>query len=454
MTRSVRMTVGALAALAAAVAIAPRAAQAQGAHDDNCVVCRTKKQLSESITWLRLGADLRYRFYRIDNHRLDKKHAMHEFLFQRGRARVWAKATPLENLELNVRLMGEPRHWCKPDVKDTWTHCEAFLDQLNVKWSKAAGLPLTLTVGRQDFKFGEGWLLRDGTPRDGGRSTFFDAARAKYAAKDIQTTFDLIYVHNSANSSALHRPFNDADFDIAEHDEQGAIFYVSNKSLKGHTLEGYFIYKHDEQTSPAGWDADLYTFGLRAKGSLDEHWKYRMEIAPQFGQKNDTDVCALGSSNRLAYHLHDAWKSDVHVDYEFRSGHEDTQDGAFDILWGRWYQGSNLWHFYLATMETVIAAPSNYHRVAVGWSGRPAEKLWINFDYHLLFRDEKTFSGQRGYSEDGCFRGQLLTALIGYDHNKHVKSHLMLDLFFPGNYYTDDRNDVAFFMKYQIVFTW
>jgi len=437
-----------------AAALLPAVAPAEGTHDDNCILCQAKHKLGESVPWLRLGADLRYRFYRIDNPKLDKTHPDHEFVFQRPRARVWAKATPLENLELNARLMGEPRYWCKPDSKPKWTHCDAFLDQLNVRWSQAMGLPLTLTVGRQDFKFNEGWLLRDGTPLDGGRSTFFDAARATYQAQDIQTTFDLIFIHNHANVAWLHRAINDRDFDIAEHDEDGAVFHVTNKSVQGHTLDGYFIYKHTEPVVPKGWRSDLYTFGARAAGRLDENWKYRAEIAPQFGQKDDTDVCALGANSRLAYHFNDAWKNDLHVDYEYRSGHKDTQDGAFDILWGRWYQGSNLWHFYVAKLEALMAAPSNYHRVAVGWGTRPTKKLWLKLDYHLLFRDRNTFSGRAGFTEDGAFRGQLITGILGYDVNKHVKTHLMLDWFFPGDYYSETRNDAAFFLKYQVVFTW
>ena len=433
---------------------AARAQPQNGPCDDNCILCRTKRQLHESISWLKLGADLRYRFYRMDNWKLDKHHPDHEFLFQRGRARAWAKITPLENLELNVRMMGEPRYWCKPDSKETWTHCEAFLDQLNVRWTRALNLPLTVTAGRQDFKLDEGWLVRDGTPLDGGRSTFFDAVRGTWQADAIDTTIDLMYVHNHANSSWLHRPANDADFDIAEHDEQGAIVHVTNRSLKGHTLGAYFIYKNDEKVSPRGWDADLYTFGLRAKGAIDEHWKYRAEIAPQFGHKNGTKVCALGSNNELAYHLNDAWKNVLRTQYEYRSGDPHTQNGAFDILWGRWYQGSNLWHFYVAKLEAVMAAPSNYHRVSVGWKAKPAKKWWFAADYHLLFRDRNTFSGRTGFSDSGCFRGQLISSIVGFDQNQHVKHHVMLDLFFPGDYYTSARNDAAFFLKYQVIFTW
>lgn len=453
-----RKTRTALAWAVVAWAAMPAGALAQkkadGPYDENCIICRTKKRLDESIPWLRLGADLRLRLYYNNTVRLDKSHhPTHEQLWQRHRARVWASVRPIEDLELNVRLMGEPRYWCSPDTKDSFTHCEALIDQLNIRWRNAFDLPLTLTVGRQDFKFGEGWLLRDGVPLDGGRSTFFDAARATLSVKDIHTTFDLIYVYNHADSAWFHRPINDQDLDFAEHDEQGAIFYVSNQSVKGHTFDGYFIYKHTDRVIARGWDSDLYTFGLRAKGSLSANWKYRGELAPQFGHKNGTDVCALGFNGELAYHFNDAWKNVLRAQYEYRSG-DDDQDGAFDILWGRWYQGSNLWHFYLAPLETLMAAPSNYHRVALGWGCTPLKSFRVDLDYHLLFRDENPFAGTPGFSRNGCFRGQLITVLLRHKFNEHIQGHLMVDLFFPGDYYSDRNNDVALFTKLQIVFTW
>ncbi len=39
------------------------------------------------------------------------------------------------------------------------------------------GMPLTATVGRQDIIEGVGWLVMDGTPLDGSRTVYFDAAR-------------------------------------------------------------------------------------------------------------------------------------------------------------------------------------------------------------------------------------------------------------------------------------
>jgi hypothetical protein len=418
-----------------------------------CEVCQAKERFHKLVPWLELGTDLRLRGYYILNPKLDKHHPSHELFFQRHRLRVWASLKPIADLRFNIRLMAEPRHWYKPDSKDSFTHCEAIFDKFNIEWSNVLGLPVKLTVGRQDMKLGRGWLIKDGTPVDGGRSGFFDAIRATIRAKDIQTTLDLVYVHNHADTAWFIRPFSDRDLDIAEHDESGVIVYLSNTSVEKHTIDAYFIYKDDRKVSSKGWNADLFTFGGRVVGACGEGWTYRGELAIQLGEKNGSDVTAMGADTEVAYHFKDAWKSRVRAQYEYRSGDEDTQDGAFDILWGRWYQGSNLWHFYVAQLDALIAGPSNYHRLAVGYACKPAKKWGVELDYHLLFRDRNPFTGQSRFGR-GCFRGQLVTLLIKYDHNKHLKSHLMFDMFFPGDYYSNNANDMALFTKFQIILSW
>jgi hypothetical protein len=41
-----------------------------------------------------------------------------------------------------------------------------------------------------------------------------------------------------------------------------------------------------------------------------------------------------------------------------------------------------------------------------------------------------------------------------YQFNEHIAGHLQGEVFLPGNYYSDAANDVAFFGRYELVFTW
>lgn len=419
-----------------------------------CAICDAKKRFHEVIPWLELGADLRHRMIYDNALKLDKNADGHERFWLRERARVWARVKPVDDLEFNIRAVFEPRYYCKPEsMEHPFIRHEALFDLLNVKVSNVGGLPLSVVLGRQELKFGDGWLVLEGTPLDGTRTLHFDAARATFNADDIKTIFDAVFILNHANSSAWIRPFNDRDVDLIEHDEIGGILYASNKSLKNHTLDGYFIYKHDDRVASSGSNSDIYTFGGRIEGHPDDHLSYRGELAQQFGHKNGESICALGANTQMAWALNDPLQNSFRAGYEFRSG-DDKACGAFDPLWGRYPQWSNIFNGYTDTLEGLTAMSTNIHRLSVGWTFNPAKKLSIATDYHLLFANKNTMSGSAGFSNDGKFRGQLLTCLAKYTFNEHVSTHLVGEVFVPGNYYDDSRNDVAFFGRWELMLQW
>ncbi|MBT3279005.1 MAG: alginate export family protein [Phycisphaerales bacterium] len=408
--------------------------------------------------WFAFGADLRYRHYSESNAKLtssDKKTAQR--FWHRPRVRVWTKIRPAKDLEIAARLVYEPRYWCKPDIDPQFTHNEAFFDQLYLKWSNALGLPLTITAGRQDIELGRGWLIREGTPLDGGRSFFFDAVRGTYVAKSIQTKFDLVYLKQYSDSAKIIKPFNDRNVHLTEQDETGVILYASNTSLKNTTLEGYFIYKHDEKIRgfsdsklKKGNDSDLYTFGLRAAGKPSPHWEYDVEIAGQFGKKNDTRVCALATNNRVSYCFCDDWATKVFFDYEYRSG-DDHVDGQFDMLWGRYTQFSNLYSYTVASLEGRTGANgSNFHRFGPGVAFKPTKDLYVSLAYNLMFRAHAIRGNTNPAIEQGSFRGHLFTAQVKYKLSKNVALRLLVDTMLPGNYYGKN-NDVGTYVQTQVV---
>jgi hypothetical protein len=187
---------------------------------------------------------------------------------------------------------------------------------------------------------------------------------------------------------------------------------------------------------------------------FDEHWRARAEIAQQLGHKNYEDICALGFNSRLSYFVKDALNNNFRLAYEFLSGDDPDTDTneQFDPLWGRWPQFSEA--LALLGFEGRPGETTNMHRIGPGWSINPTDKMEICTDYHLLFCDENTKAGTTGYSDSGCFRGQLLTLLLQYKFNPHMKGHLLSEFFFPGDYYSDLKNDVGTFLRAELVFTW
>jgi len=419
----------------------------------------------QPVEWLKWGADARLREVWGNNLTgLNKDAPNHESHFQRYRFRAWATVTPVKDIDLNARIVYEPRHICKPDSSDSWVFSEGIIDKLNVVWRKPAGLPVTFTLGRQDFIFGDGWLVLDGTPLDGSRTIFFDALRATVDFPDYETTVDVAYIDQKSQSDRYIEPFCDEDESLVEDDEQGVIVYVINNTIPNTRIDGYYIYK-SENRNPRGdhgsyplswsWQSDIHTFGARVARQFNDKLKGRAELAGQLGDRNGRDLAALGFNSRLEYSLKDAINNSFRVDYEYASGDDDPDSGTdtqFDRVWGRWPQFSEI-IIREYVLETRVADVTNFHRVGAGWSCNPTKKLEVIADYNLLFADKNTLQGSPGFA-DGCFRGQLFAAWLRYKITPRVSTHVMGEVFCPGTYYDDSRNDPAIFVRYEIQFTW
>jgi hypothetical protein len=482
-----------LAALAASVMLAQSAwAQdkpgvPQGIQEttattqEYCGICESKRAVNELVPWMNWGFDIRFREEYMRDPLLDEHHSTglgNEDLWTRIRPRLWTQIKPVEDLDLsiNARVVWEWWEICRPDTGPSTPDTVVTVDDLNVRWANIADMPLAVTVGRQQMRFGDGWLVFEGTPGDGSRTVYFDAIRGTYKADEMNTTFDAVYIENRADSQDSMIPnFNDTMAAgvkgryIAENNERGIILYASNKSIQSTTIEPYFIYYHAGALEGApgveedGSFADIYTLGTRVAGDMTDNIQGSAEGAFQFGnsqigsgftpEATSHSVCgAWGLNSRLTYNFHDDYDTAAWAGYEVRSGGKDpAQD--FNILWGRYPQWSDLYNGYMDTIDGRPAASSDLHRLYVGAGFTPCKPLTFQANYHLLFAYNNNVDNASTTSE-GHFRGQLLTALMKYQFNEHIAGHLQGEVFLPGNYYSDAANDVAFFGRYELVFTW
>ena len=460
--------------------------------------------------WLNWGGDFRWRDEYMNNtptlgsgpnlpaagaplHNTDQ---IHEQNFFRFRARVWTSITPIENLSLNTRLSAEPREFFKPAYTSTagnksgleWRY--GIFDSLNIQWKKPLDLPTTVTVGRQDIFLGDGWLVADGTPWDGSFTYFFDAARVNWEIKDLHTTIDAIGVIQSARPDAwlpTLGPSTQADpraYPLSDQDERGAIFWVANKSIPQANVDGYFIYKHDQALydKPAmpvlGDTGDIFTFGGRVSGLLQDHWKYSAEGAYQCGWKEDrrilddtglatTDhraLSAMGVNSKVAYLFKDRLNNQVSFNYEFLSGDDPgtKTDEMFDVLWGRWPRWTEMAPYIFSNgAETRVGQMNNLHRIGPAWQVTPMKNLDFNLSYFALFADQDVptrtsataapGSATGLFSGNNNFRGHYIQAILKYKFSQHVSGHLWSEILFPGDYYAN--HETMSFLRAEMLFT-
>ena len=442
------------AILALTLLIAPTAWASEEECPPACGLCALKKTANALVPGITWGADLRLRSEYLDDATLEDEGDNAEVWRQRFRARVWATAKPTDALTFATRLTTEPWYFSQPDSKDEqFIRNEALFDQLYVDWKGNLVVPAEVRIGRQDIRLGDGWLVRRGTPLDSSRTNFFDAVKGTLTLDDHHSDIELVYLRNHSNSSWLARPFNDDDLDLSEQDATGVIVYGRQRRWADIELDSYFIFKHNDRVLSKGSDADIYTFGTRAAGRLHARWTYTAEFAPQFGYKDETNLDAFGGRALFSYALEDTWQSSLRLGYEYRSG-DDDPNGAFDILWGR--NGDNLANIFgsLGSLEGQPCHPSNFHSLRVGWTGQPTDALCLACDYYPMFRDKNPYAGTTGFSDDGRFRGHLVTGSVNYRISRHARTHVLSETFFPGSYYAAPLDQTATFLRWEVMLVW
>ncbi len=427
--------------------------------------------------WLQMGLDFRFRTIYAENiDTLNQANPNSRFNFQRYRSRWSTKWILGDDVSFNTRLTWEFRTWDDPPRKPQDVDLdEALFDWFNLRLTNVGGMPLTATIGRQDVILGTGWLVLDGTPLDGSRTIFMDAARFTFDwTEGNKTKLDLVYVDNAAESDRWLKPISDENNALTEQDERGLILYLTNTSIEKTQLEGFVMYKNDNplnatvENMPPHWTrkAEIFTFGGAISGTPTEHWKYRVEGAVQTGEKSDItntyatgemqDLQAYGALANLEYSFKDALDNRLHIGGEYASGDDpDTRrNEQFDLLWAEWPRWSEL-YIYTYTEETMIAESTNLIRFNVGHKFKPHKNWMIATDYHALWADETGQPWRNGLAlDDGSkFRGHLLTCWAHYTFGKQLKGHILGEYLFPGDYYSDDNNDEALWLRFNLEYT-
>jgi hypothetical protein len=439
---------------------------------------QTIYDIKNPVSWLSWGGDFRIRNEYFNNLlTLNHDNPLSEQEYLRFRARIWSSVKPVDDVSLNVRLTTEPREWVRPagytvykgQTGLDWT--EGIFDAMNVQWKNIASAPVSIIVGRQDLMLGDGWLTGEGTPYDGSWTFYMDAARLTWELKDQHTTIEAIGILQTAKDDAWLPTINNQNRYESEQDETGAILNIVNASIPAANLNGYFIYKHDDKVSaatapPRGDNANIYTLGGRIFGLLSTHWKYSVEGAYQFGEKQDLfiaypsvsqdyrDLNAFGANTKLSYLFKDTLNNTVSLSYEYLSGDNPntSSDEMFDNLWGRYPRWSEI-GLYSFAAETRVGQQANYHRIGPSWSITPAKGLDLTASYYALIADQEVATrGAAGlFSDSGSFRGHFAAAVLKYKFSPHLSGHLWGEIELPGDYYV--HQEMLSFFRAEVLFT-
>lgn len=341
---------------------------------------------------------------------------------------------------------------------------EVVFDNLYLDVKNFLSFPVDLRLGRQDFlgTYGEGFLIMDGTPQDGSRTFYFNAAKASWRVDD-NNTLDFIYINDPRDEEYLpvinrvklvqqsNPQLDKAPQNLNTTDEEGYVLYLKNKAIKDLALEGYYIFKR-EAKGGAGLQAEkgkVNTLGSFVKYNFAP-WALRGQIASQFGDYGNNDRKGLGGYIYLDRDLGKlVWAPKASIGYVYLSGDDKkTSDNeAWDPLFSRWPWLSELYVMSMASDAGVLGYWTNLAIWRAELVLKPTAKTKLSLWYNFLRANEQA-TASAILSGAGKNRGHLPQAKIEYSFNKNVSAYFLGEYLFPGNFYKD--HDGALFLRTEL----
>ena len=408
----------------------------------------------------------------------------------RFRPRVWASAS-WDKFTLYGRLVDEFReHIVKNGVPRKYRAYnfpdEVALDNLYLYGSALFDGFLDFRIGRQDMMvgghsvFGLDRILCDGAPYVGSRSCYADMARFTFHTSE-ESKLDAFALYDNGrniyrygNHNSRGRPMNAIHpGDSPDMDEWGGGL-VWHDSLCERTFpyKVYVVHKHNEAYYAPGRrrmpDKQLTTVGVDILPEINENLSFELDLADQFGTISDGDRQAGGQMAYAAVDFHKsraekglhpyARLSVYYMSGDKHHGKRGNNDTAWDPLWGRWPQDSEL--FQYGTLYGLgYWSNMTYPKLTIGMDIGPHHR--VSAYSGPIFAAAQDHAGHADGSGESMFKGEL--SAVRYDFpillapknatglkRFEIFGHVMAELFNPGDYYDSSRP--AWFLRWEVMF--
>ncbi len=407
--------------------------------------------------------------------------------FFRLRTQLWGRADFSQNFGIYARLVNEMKYFDGPFTAykannekdpDRYDPDELIIDNVYFDAKNVFGLPVDVRIGRQDFlgpeMYGEGFLLMDGTPADGSRTFYFNAAKLRWKINQ-KNSIDFLYINDprtdvflpSIHPAVTGGLYVDNKKVLTASREEAFVLYDRSKIGDNVNLEPYYIYKveHGFSTTPK---LKLNTIGARAVVAFKSGWNIGGEFATQFGDYDSGgkwhDRTGNGGYIFVARKYENvSLKPEFDIRYIYLSG-DDAGSGdkneTFDPLFSRNPYWNELMIYSLPNEQAI-----NGGGIPGYWTNMEILKasLKLNFSpqtnlllaYQYLWAPEKPDLKivAKGMFGDGHSRGHLPVAILSHQFTKKLDGMLQLEYFIPGNFYSSNADNATFFrwqLQYKI----
>ncbi len=352
--------------------------------------------------------------------------------YTRNRTTLGLSWKAAKNLEILGKVTNEFRVYMAPKDRAFSWH-ELFVDNLYVKWALSGRVPFTVTAGRQDLNFGEGFVIADGTPGDGSRSYYFNALRldADLAEGHRLTAF----AHATKATDRFLPVINPKPQALAEQPEKALALYYAGTFGKT-KLDAYAVHKTTDANESWPIPTRTDTFGARAVTTLAKPLTLTAEAALQTGKYGDAGRSAYGAIVHFDCDLAGTLpllKSAV-VGGILLSGDDPAtaRMEGWDPIFSRWPKWSES-YIYTFTRESRSSYWSNlsslYAQLAFDFGARS--------DGHIMVMPMGAARVQPGVFPGGTGRGRgtLVRGRLNYKISKYLTGRFIWEHLTPGSFY-------------------
>jgi len=403
------------------------------------------------------------------------------------RLRVDADLT--DNVSAVVRLINE-RSWGSDNLNNAATQADdngdyVAIDLASVTLKEFLYSPVTLTVGRQEIKFGNAMVIGNSwaqnnpwpgqpssewqIPWDLSLRKSFDAVRATLDYQPL--VIDAIYAKISENdiwwARGLSTPAALTSQERIDIDLYGinTRYDLSALGFKG-TGELYYFARSDktnagqqvvnaERSQRLKTDT-VHTVGVLTKGQIIPKLTASLELAYQFGNSNWAGLAVgpnagIANAKRQAfagqfmanYALGGKYSPNLGVGYAIFSGDKNPQN-KHDRAWNPMYEDQ-----CLNSIVNALFQQTNVRYASMQGNIKPIGDITLSGVYGFYWLDQRTAQnspfnwdwirgtryGEAGYwpSGTGKILGQALDLTATYDYTEDVQFGLTAGYFFPGN---------------------
>lgn len=408
------------------------------------------------------------------------------FLFTQSRLRVDSDLT--DNVSATIRLLNE-RVW-GADTGSTSENEEVELNLAYVTLREMLYSPLTVIIGRQDFRYGNSFVIDSAGPNNTTVSGGLNGIAEDLTKRTSQDAVRMVLDYNPLTIDLVASKINDGSSTGSVGTDDDIDLYGTNVNYQlgddmNTVVEGYFWSKIDQSVqAPAGalvgYKADtVYMPGAKVSSNIMDNLSLSAEGAWQFGNKTQVGLGLAGDRVNMKRDAFGAqimanykvpvieqYKPMLTAGYTYVSGESGVADGknpadkderydAWDPMFENQGGGKiintifNLTNNHIATIRGQIN-PMEDLAAIVEWNG-----LWLAKEIKDSSNPDKGTSTvltllQPDGSNISSFAttsnkhlGDEFDAKLVYDYTEDVQIGAMMGWFFPGDVFADTNDEIA-----------